>query len=99
MNIDRNEWPACSARVTPCPHRAAASASRIASLQSALELVRVVYNFGRAHSSLLTLSGEQSPAVPACLVSRPLTLLEILGRRVPGSYWRQKELVEAAARC
>ena len=79
--------------------RTAAPARRIASLQSALEIVRVVCNYVRPHASLRTLSGQQTPAMAAGLTVRPLTLLEILGWRVPGSYWRQKELMEAAARC
>lgn len=79
--------------------RTASPARRIASVQSALEIVRVVYNYVRPHQSLRSLSGKQTPAMAAGLTTRPLTLLEILRWRVPGSYWRQKFLKEAAARC
>jgi transposase-like protein/IS1 family transposase len=79
--------------------RTASPARRIASLQSALEIVRVVYNYVRPHASLRTQSGKQTPAMAAGLAQRPLTLLEILCWRIPSSYWRQKQLMEAATRC
>jgi hypothetical protein len=64
-----------------------------------LEIVRVVYNYVRPHSSLRTLNGNQTPVMAAGLTVRPLTLLEILGWGVLVLYWRKRELMEAAARC
>jgi len=79
--------------------RTASPARRIASIQNALEIVRLIYNYVRPHASLRTRSGVQTPAMAAGLLVRPLALLEVLRWRIPSSYWRQRMLSEAAARC
>jgi transposase-like protein len=77
------------------PHRA----RLMSTVEDALELVRVTYNFIRCHASLRTSSGRQTPAMAAGLAVRPLTLLEVLQWSPPSAWWRKKRLEEAFAGC
>ena len=61
-------------------------------IQEALELVRVIYNFVRRHSSLRTRRGLETPAMAAGITKRPLTIREILGWVVPAEFVRRREL-------
>jgi len=79
--------------------RTASPARRVETLQSALEIVRLVYNYVRPHSSLRTRQGKRTPAMEAGLVKRPLRVLEVLRWVVPGSYLVRKRLQEAWGPC
>jgi len=79
--------------------RTASPARRLETLQSALEIVRLVYNYVRPHSSLRTRQGKRTPAMEAGLAKRPLRVLEVLRWVVPGSYLARKRLQEAWGPC
>src|SRR5688572_20109903 len=79
--------------------RTAAPARRAALPQSALEIVRLVYNYVRPHSSLRTKHGKSTPAMAAGLATRPLRVLQVLRWVVPGEYLAKQRLLEAMGPC
>jgi transposase-like protein/IS1 family transposase len=93
LNLVQRSCCAMLRRRTPNPARL------MSTVEDALELVRVHYNFIRCHASLRTSSGKQTPAMAAGLAVRPLTLLEICKWRPPSAWWRMKALEEAFASC
>ena len=93
LNLVKRSCCAMLRRRTPHPARL------MSTVEDALELVRVHYNFIRCHASLRTSLGKQTPAMAAGLAVRPLTLLEILKWRPPSAWWRKKKLEEAFASC
>lgn len=93
LNLVQRSCCAMLRRRTPHPARL------MSSVEDALELVRVTYNFVRCHRSLRTSQGKQTPAMAAGLAVRPLTLLEILKWRPPSAWWRKTALEEAFAAC
>jgi hypothetical protein len=86
LNLNKRMCCSLLRRRNPAPAR---SPERI---QEALELVRVIYNYVRVHSSLRTRQGKRTPAMVAGITKRPLRIRDILGWVVPGAEARKLAL-------
>ena len=80
-------------RRTPSPAR---SPER---LEEALELVRVIYNFVRVHSSLRFGKVKRTPTTQARIFSRALTLREIFSWRAPQDSRQRRRVGRLLAEC
>ena len=78
LNLTKRMCCSLLRRRNPSPAR---SPERV---QEALELVRVIYNYVRPHSSLRTGRGHTTPAMAAGIAKRPLRIREIFSWVVPG---------------
>ena len=86
LNLTKRMCCSLLRRRNPSPAR------KIESLQSALELVRLIYNYVRPHFALRTRRGHETPAMAAGITTRPLRLREIMSWSVPGSEKRRLAL-------
>ena len=86
LNLNKRMCCSLLRRRNPAPAR---SPERI---QEALELVRVIYNYVRVHSSLRTAQGKRTPAMVAGITKRPLRIREILSWVVLGAEARKLAL-------
>jgi len=67
-------------------------------IQEALELVRLLYNYVKPHSSLRGLRGKTTPAMAAGITNRPVRLRELMSWTVPPAEARRIERQRLFAR-